>query len=155
MDEEEGFTNLKQQTTKNEALPKWKKQLIIGGVIGLFVIILLIIIIVAATSGDNDDDKDKDKPSPNPPETKGQFDCSYEIEDISKETPILSKEYKKTSNFDIIIDSKKVDYSTEYKFNKTGTHNIQFILYEDINMDFMFKDIKELISIDLFCDKNA
>ena len=136
------YTN--KDSNKFKKIPLWKKQLIFGGVIALF-IMLIIIIIVLAVHGSSNSNLNK----------LGELDCIYTIEEISSKTQIISKEYNKASKFDIIIDSIKVEFIKEYQFKERGEHDIKFILYEDINMDYMFKDIKDLTSIILVSDKNA
>ena len=71
-------------TLDNRKCPKWKKQLIIGALIGLFLIILIIIIILIETSGSNESKL----------KSVGEFNCIYEFEDSSNAIPILSKEFK-------------------------------------------------------------
>ena len=93
-------------------LPTWKKRLIIAGVICLFAIVLIIIIAVAVNSSNL--------------EKIGEINCIYEIEITSKKVQIISKDYSKSSKFDIIIDSKKINFAKEYQFKETGEHHIHF-----------------------------
>ena len=71
----------------------------------------------------------------------GQIRCVYYIDSISNNINILGKEFTKNSDFDIFIDDKKVDFLKENKFSSIGNHNINFNLYDDIAMDYMFKDV--------------
>ena len=127
------------QDKKNKDIPFWKKVLIIGSVIGFLVIIIIIIIIVAVTSDDKKDNENNENKSDEPDDSDdsddsdtkelGEIRCQYSIEDISKPTPILGFEYdKKDSNFDIYIGDKKISYTKEYKFEKTGEQQIKFKL---------------------------
>ena len=54
-----------------------------------------------------------------------------------------------------MIDGEKVKYSKTYKFNISKTYNVQFQLYTDINMDYMFQNISSLISVELISKKKA
>ena len=148
------------QDKKNKDLPFWKKVLIIGSVIGFLVIIIIIIIIVAVTSDDKKDNENNENKSDEPDDSDikelGEIRCQYSIEDISKPTPILGFEYdKKDSNFDIYIGDKKISYTKEYKFEKTGEQQIKFKLYSKINMNNMFKDVSSLTSVFMETDKDV
>ena len=114
------------QTFEKE-MPKWKKYLLIGGVITAFLIILIIIIILIATSGNN---KEKEK------NIIGEIICKYEILDTESSTIILGKDFNYEGNFDILIENKKIDFTKEYKFEKTGVIEVKFNIYSSINMDY-------------------
>ena len=79
----------------------------------------------------------------------GEINCSYEIKNISQNTILIGNEFVKNSLFDLYIDGKKVNYVKEYKFTSLGKHKIQIKLYERINMDYMFKNVKDLISVEM------
>ena len=49
----------------------------------------------------------------------------------------------------MIIDEKKVKYAKSYKFESVGIHKIQFKFYANLNMDNMFKNIKDLNKIEI------
>ena len=134
------------ELSKPEKFTPKQKKLIIAGVAALIIILIIIIIVVSVNSSSSSSSKKK---------KIGEFNCTFELDNISNKTKILSKDYKKNSDFDIYIDNKKVSFTNEYKFNKAGLHNITYVLYEDINMDYMFKDVPELTSIILFSEKNA
>ena len=79
----------------------------------------------------------------------GEINCSYEIKNISKNIILIGNEFVKNSLFDLYIDGKKVNYVKEYKFTSLGKHKMQIKLYERINMDYMFKNVKDLISVEM------
>ena len=49
----------------------------------------------------------------------------------------------------MIIDGKKVKFAKSYKFESVGIHKIQFKFYANLNMDNMFKNIKDLNKIEI------
>ena len=55
----------------------------------------------------------------------------------------------------IYIDGEKVRYTKEYNFQEFGIHRINFLIFEDFNMDYMFKDIPEILSVEMYSEKNA
>ena len=125
-----------------------KKQLIIGISVGAVFIILLIIILIVALSGGSSDDDSSSLP------TIGEINCEYDI--LSTEaTIILGNEFNKNSDFDIYIDGTKIKYSKEYKFDSIGKHKVQFKLQNNINMDYMFKDVQDLISVEMISEQNC
>ena len=93
MEEQICLEELKPSPRGFKYLPTWKKRIIIAGAVCLFAILLLIIIVIAVNSSNL--------------EKIGEFNCKYEIEITSKKVQIISKDYSKTSKFDILIDSKK------------------------------------------------
>ena len=52
-----------------------------------------------------------------------------------------------TSNIDLYINKTKIKFSKEYKFEEAKTYEVQQKLYEEINMDYMFKDVTDLTSV--------
>ena len=87
--------------------------------------------------------------------TIGSIICTYDIQNISKTTKLLGNEFEVKSLFDLYIDGKKVQYSKEIKFNSIGKHKIEIKLYEKLNMDNMFRNIKDLISIEMKSEKDC
>ena len=75
---------------------------------------------------------------------------------VSRNTIILSNEFQKADgvNFDIEIDGKIVKYTKEYRFKEAGLNTVKFILYSPISIDFMFKDVFDVVSIDMHSEKN-
>ena len=147
---------------------KTRNKYIIIGAISLFVLISIIIIIIVASSNKKDspkkeekkeDDKKKDEEKEEEGEEEDEDDqpqelsniavinCTFYIETISSETNILNEEYDKNSRFYIFINGKKIPFSKKYKFENVGEQLVTFDIYEDINMDYMFKDIPELFSV--------
>ena len=129
------------------------QQLIIGLSILSFIVIAALIIIIVVVSTKNGD-KNKDKGSPS--NLIGTINCLYNVKTASVPTLLLGTEFKiDSSELDIYIDGKKIKYSKEYKFDYSGIHNIQINLYSDINMDFMFKDIKDLEFIEMISENEC
>ena len=85
----------------------------------------------------------------------GKIICKYKISSINKPIQILSTDYLKRSDFNIYINNKKINYTYEYTFEKTGENEIEFLLNEDINMYLMFKNINSLTTVNIISEKGA
>ena len=127
-----------------------KKLFIIGGILtALFIIILVIIIVVIASGSKGSNDDNQTLPS------IGEIICVYYVESSNKNTILLGNDFQKNSDFDIFIDGTKIKYTKEYRFESAGNHNVQIKLYNNINMDYMFKDVQEIVSVEMISDKNC
>lgn len=147
---------------------KLKQYLIIGG-IALIILILIIIIIVLATrddkedkddkenKGNNDhdsDDDDDDDDEPDVGNPLGEIIAEYEIHSQGNPTVILSSDFVKKSKFSIYVDKEHVKYTKEYTFKgKDWQKNVTYKIYEEIDMDSMFKGVKDLSNIYNFNSK--
>ena len=124
---------------------------IIGGVISVIIISIIIIIILLFSLSGSTPTSDKKLNI-----VIGTINCTFEINTISSKISIFGNEFKKESDFDIYIDDKKLNYySKEYLFDKIGLHTINIELFEDINMNYMFKDINNLISLEMNSENNG
>ena len=129
---------------KIKEIPKWKKYLIIGGVIAVFIILLIIIMILMINSNPNSNEKNQDKKEEEGKEEKdepereviGQIICKYEISNNKNPTKILGDDFKNEGNFGIYIAEKKINYTKEYTFDEIGSVNVVFEIYDTINMDY-------------------
>ena len=133
---------------KDDAI-KRRNLIIIGVSLGILVIVLIIIIISLTTKK-----KDNDTPSNENKELIGEINCIYDIDSTSTNTLILGNEFKQ-GNLDIYIDKNVIKFSKEYKFDSVGIHEIQIKLYEELNMDYMFKDVKNIISVEMISQKDC
>ena len=121
-----------------------KQTLMIAGIVFSVIILLIILIIVLSSS------------SSKKKKIVGDIKCIYNIDQTNVKTQILGTEFQKKSDFSIYIDKKKMEeISKGYEFSDYGEHEVIFELYEDINMDYMFKDIRELRSVEMNSIKNA
>ena len=139
-DQETSITSIIQK----EEEKNWKKYILIGVPILVVIIIIIVLIIILAK---------EDKKTPHI--SIGEILYTLDIDSNSKEIDILGNEYNKQSSFDIYIDDNLSKYSKKYIFKTTGIHEIKIVLYENINMDYMFKDVKSLISIEMNSTSNA
>ena len=149
--EEEIFQNEldSELTDINKDDKKKKKNIIMLGILfGLLLIVLTIIIIIIFTK------KEENIPSNENKELIGEINCIYDIDSTSTNTLILGNEFKQ-GNFDIYIDKNVIKFSKEYKFDSVGIHEIQIKLYEELNMDYMFKDVKNIISVEMISQKEC
>ena len=121
------------------------KKLIIAGIsILLALIFIIIIIIIILLSSKNNKKRSS---------CLGHIKCTYEVENLK--TKILGNDFSKEFDLDISIDGEIVKYSRDYTFNNTGLHNVDFLIYDkNINLDYMFKDISELISVEMTINDN-
>ena len=88
-------------------------------------------------------------------EVLGEINCVYEIYELNKKVPLFGKEFVKSSNFSVYLDSKLIEFSKDYIFYEFGKHNLRIVLYEDLNMDYMFKEVPNLSSIEMISNKNC
>ena len=119
--------------------PKSNKKIIIITIIIilLLLIIAVIIFIIFLPHG-------KSKP------INELIECKYNIKDNSKSNNILSEEFNLTSDLTIFIDDKKVKNTKTYKFKKAGENTVKYkINSKEINLDYIFKDVKTLNSVEM------
>jgi hypothetical protein len=136
---------------KEKSQAKWKKIAIIAIALCLSLIILIVIIILiypsSSSSGENKND--------NPKIQLGEIKCIYDVGYINEPTPIISSEYDdKNRNFDISVNNEIIPFSKNYTFASTGYQIIKFILYGELRMEKMFKEIDSLISVEMYTSKN-
>ena len=134
---------------KEVAIPKkegkfslWKRLILFFIIFGIWVVSVIIIIIAVYFSEESEN-----------LEKFGEINCVFDIKNISISYPLLGKEFNK-KNIDIIINDTKIEL-TDYKFNKEGENKVKYILYgNEFSMDYMFKNIFNLIKVEMFSDKN-
>lgn len=81
--------------------------------------------------------------------------CKYNIKDNSKNTSILSDEFNLDSNITIYINDKKIENAKSYNFSKPVEYTIKYkINNSQINLDYIFKGINSLISVEMKSNKN-
>ena len=121
----------------------------------LIFIIIIILLILLTKASSSSSPSDKDESGNNEQNILGKITCEYYIPMTDEPILILGKDFEKTANFDILIDGAKVNYSKEITFKSSGEHIIQYLIYDNIiNMNYMFKDISQLISVVMTSDKN-
>lgn len=128
-----------------------KTKLILAISAFLIVIIAIVIIIIVIISIE----KKKENKEKNELVT-AEIIGNYEIKSISKPTDILGIEYELDPQLEIYVNGQKIKNSKSYEFNTIGQNKIQYIFYQNkINLNYMFKDINSLISIELKSNKNT
>ena len=147
-------------TGLNKGQKEQKKHLIIGMIASSIIIVaLIIIIIILSLKGGDDDDDDKKKGDDDDDDKKkeiiGEINCIYDIKTISRPTMILGKEFSQNGDFAIYIDGKEIAYSKVHTFDTISYHNIQLKLFTELNMDNMFKDVLDLVSIEMVSNKSS
>jgi preprotein translocase subunit SecG len=129
---------------------KEKMTIFIGIIIGILIVFCIIIIIVLANSKRNDEDKEPEK------DKIGEIYCIYDITTTKNPTKLLGDEFNnKDSDFSIYINGELIKYSKEYQFKQVGKYNIKYVLHDKISMDYMFKNVNSLLSVDMASEKNA
>ena len=118
-----------------------KKIVVIAGEVILLLLILIVIIIIAS----------KDKNQKNDRKAIGEISCIF---DTLKKTRILSDDFKK-QDIQIYVDGKEIKYSKEYTFPNFGIHRVNFHIFSDFDMNYMFKNIPELLSVEMISNNNA
>ena len=122
-----------------------KKRIIVAIIFGGLLVVLFVVLITFHTTGI----------IVNKDILIGEINCIYDVQTKSQNTKIFGNEFKinknANENFQMYIDGENIKYSKEYQFESIGIHNLQIKLYNDLelNMDYMFKDIKDLISIEM------
>ena len=140
------------EETPPEKSSNLKKNLIVAGV-AFSVIVVLIVLIILMGSKDKDKDKDEKKIKK---DIIGEINCNYQINEENKLIKIIGEDFKFGDNIDIVINTKPLNKPVkEYKFPSVGTYKINFLIYDSINMDYMFKDVSSLISAIMFSNQNA
>ena len=126
----------------------------------IFIFILLVLSIgflIFVLLNDNYESEFSQNIEPLEPEKKktnnftisGEINCIYFINDIKSNTSLLSKDFENINNTIInIYINNKMKNTKEYQFPISGYYDIKFILNSEIIMDNMFKDIKNIISIE-------
>ena len=127
---------------------------IIIGVTGLLALIIIIIIIILAISGGKNDDPENE--SKNDELRKiGQINCIYDIEYNTQKTILLSEYFNHNQDISIYVDGTKIKLSKEYLFNKTGIHQVKILIFAPLNMDYMFKNVTQVLSVEMYSNKTA
>jgi len=127
---------------------------IIIGVTGLLALIIIIIIIILAISGGKNDDPENE--SKNDELRKiGQINCIYDIEYNTQKTTLLSEYFNHNQDISIYVDGTKIKLSKEYLFNKTGIHQVKILIFAPLNMDYMFKNVTQVLSVEMYSNKTA
>ena len=120
--------------------PKSNKKIIIMSIVIILLLLLIAVVIFIIYL-------------PSDEEETYELICTYNIQDISKPNNILSEEYNLDLNTTTIyLRDIKIKTKT-YNFSSTGNHTIQYKINEkEINMNYMFKDVSTLISIEMKSD---
>lgn len=147
---------------KSSPVPKIKKQYLIIGGVAIVILILTIVIVVLATKGNGSSGgsggegggEGSKQDDHDPSDAIGIINVDYRIGSTTSPTQLISENYNKDSAFSIYINDKFVVYSKKYTFKSRDNQKVKFVVYEEINMNKMFKDVKEITGIEITSDKN-
>ena len=146
------FSDIDEQLKKDSSIFSNKKKLfLILGICFLFIIIIAIIVIILLGSSDNNKENQKDEKAS---KDKSYITCNFDISE-NLNISILNEEFIKPKFFDILVNDKPIEFSRYYKFETSGQKEIKYIFYGDFSMDCMFKDISELISVNMTTEKSV
>jgi len=134
--------------TQQKGGVSWKMWLIISISI-LIILALVIIIIVLLMSSKEEKGNAEDEVIPSRGDPIGEIICVLDVNTIKEKTNIIGHEFNKNSVFDFYVDGKLMRYSREYLFDTIGKHTIKLLLFENIDMDYMFHNIDSLTSIEM------
>ena len=121
---------------KDKELNQNIKKLILGIIILLLLIGLVVLMFIISSSNSKDDYIHPKS------DIIGEIQCIYDIESTSS-TQILGEDFVKSFDFDIEINDQKIKYSKDYKFPETGQQKVKFLLYDNLNMENMFKGVQK------------
>ena len=131
-------------------LALWKRLLIFFIILTIWLIIVIIIIVTVYMKKEEEEEEEEKKKQL---EKYGEINCIFNINNLSENYSLLGDKFNKT-NIDIMINNTKID-SKNYLFSKLGKNKVQFILYgNEFSMDYMFKDISNLINVEMISEKN-
>ena len=85
-----------------------------------------------------------------PKYSTGEIICKYNIKNISQKVNILNEDYILDSHFSIYVNDEKIETTKSYEFPSVGIYEIKYIFYDNkINLNYMFKNIDSLISVEM------
>ena len=149
---------IKEFDSKTVNLEKNNKKLFsFTKILGIFVLLSLIVVVLSLfktgfTSANLRSLKLKNF-NQNEAKVIGEIICTFDV--TNQKTQIFSNDFIKLSNFQVYLDELPVEYKNEYEFTDYGVHKIKIELYEDLNMDNMFKNIPDLISVEMNSEENC
>ena len=149
-------TNTKLTVSKKKKISKAK--FILMSVAAILNQIIIVIVVVLTVKSKKKKDKTVSEPEVQDNGPIGEINLEFYIEVYAKENniSIFGDEFQKNSNFEVLIDGEKTyNYYINYQLNKRPWRVVKILLYDDINMDNMFKDVKYLYSVNMNSTKNA
>ena len=148
MDENENslpINEIEEDTPKQETQGFfWTKQkkLLIVLFIAIIVLVLYFIIISSYLSNEEEKKDEEDnggKEEGGKTEILGRIYSTFTLYSDEIKTNILNENFEIPKNFDIYIDDQKINYTKDYKLSGEKTHNVTFVLYDELNMKNMLK----------------
>ena len=124
---------------------------LIAAILGITIFLVVIIIIVIAITQKRDKKSEKNSPK----EVLARIYSIYDAQTTSLEVPLLSEEFDKKFDFDILINNEKIKYSKKYKFSSMGYNIVTFEIYEKMNIDKMFKGVYDIVSVEMKSEKQC
>ena len=104
-----------------------RKILLIISLITVLLLLSLVIFLLISSSSSSSSPSSKNETT-----NQDTLICTFNIDNITKETQILSEEFQKDSSFDMYIDDVKITpYQKKYKFSTLGEHKIKISLLEN------------------------
>ena len=144
------YDDIEKELNQNKKCLSKRNVLIIVGVCIAVIIIMSVILFFLLFNKD----KTPSSPEDTPTGDKSEIICKYIIQYPSN-ISILSEEFYKPKYFDLLIDDKKIKFTRYYFFDSEGEKEIKYIFYGDFSMENMFKDIRDLTSVDMKTEKKV
>ena len=85
----------------------------------------------------------------------GKIKCTYNITTITNYVQLLGSNFQTFSELDMHLDNRYIEFKHMYKINTLGKHEVIFIIYGDLYMDYMFEGVKSLIYVDMESNNNC
>ena len=137
-----GLNDINSDLIPKESFFKRNKKLVIIFIISIIILIFFIILAIIMVFSKKDSSK---KTS----ENFGDIICIFNVKSEKESTKILGGDFEKKSEFQIIIDETEIKYTKTFQFSRPGKNIVKFTLLSEINMDNMFKNLDNIISVNI------
>ena len=85
----------------------------------------------------------------------GTINCTYNIRTIKDYVKLIGNNFELYSQFDMYLDNRYIESSHIYEIKTLGKHEVIFLLYQDLNMDYLFEGVEDLIYVDMKSNNNC
>ena len=119
--------------------PKFLKKKILFFILGIFFLLIILLfgfLLLNLKSSSEEEQKDNDAVI-----MISEINCTFFIYNNSFEYKILNNEFLNNTKIKVKIDGISFNSSNLIQFEKNETNEVQIIIEDEINMDYLFKDI--------------
>ena len=114
----------------------------------IWVLIVIIELSVVLNSEENEQTDNKEQKDVSNMTEIGEIICYHEVVNDPEELQLISEKFDKNLKLEIYVNGTKVNDSIKYKIDQKGIYQVKIILFEP-NINYIFKDIQSLTSVDL------